>query len=88
MKQQEAKRRALKLFNQLNRTFPKQEVNFHTYSHYYEVEIYTDSVMSVHRIRRDILPLYDDPYLKTHEEWLELTKETLLTIEVGFSVYS
>ena len=88
MKQQEAKRRALKLFNQLNRTFPKQEVNFNTYSHCYEVEIYTDSAMSVHRIRRDILPLYDDPYLKTHEEWLELSKETLLTIEVGFSVYS
>ena len=88
MKQQEAKRRALKLFNLLNRTFPKQEVNFHTYSHCYEVEIYSDSAMIVHRIHRDILPLYDDPYLKTHEEWLELSKETLLTIEVGFSVYS
>lgn len=88
MKQQAAKRRSLKLFNQLNRTFPKQEVNFHTYSHYYEVEIYLENAVSLYRIKRDILPLYDDPYLKTHEEWVGDSKETCLTIEVGFSVYS
>lgn len=88
MKQKDAKRRALKLFNQLNRTFSKQEVNFNTYSHCYEVEIYLENDVSLHRIKRDILPLYDDPYLKTKEDWNELTHDTCLTIEVGFSVYS
>lgn len=86
MKQQDAKRRALKLFNQLNRTFPKQEVNFFTYGTHYEVEIYLENAESLYRIKRDILPLYDDPYLKTQEELVAEPNETCLTIEVGFSV--